>query len=178
MFRFLLGCVLVVGLSSMLIADAGQDWSSTQYKCSFRLPDANWKNTTDGKLGVLKDGVVEFMSFSDYSIISMVPFTFTTDEQWKAEVTRKTVDTTQSMIRAFSDRVWLIREEPSYLVNGVPGYKREIGYQIGGIDYTAIIVVLIKNNMHYRILFTSLEKNYSTSFSSFLKIIGSFKISE
>lgn len=176
MSRLILGVFLVCVLSFGLIAADGAEWSSSQYKCSFKLPDSQWRNTTDGKLGVLKDGIVEFMSLKDYSIVSLVPFVFTTDEQFKTETTRKTVETTQSMIRAFSDRVWLIREEPDYVVNGVSGYKREIGYQIGGIDYTAIIVIVVKNNIHYRILFTSLEKNYSTSFSSFRKIVGSFKI--
>ncbi len=176
MSRTVIGVVLVALFSLGLVADGGAEWSSEQYKCSFRLPDAQWRNTTDGKLGILKDGVVEFMSLSDYSVVSFVPFVFTTDEQWKTETTRKTVETTQSMVRALSDRVWLIREEPEYQVNGVPGYKREIGYQIGGIDYTAIIVVLVKNNIHYRLLFTSLERNYSTSFANFRRIIGSFKI--
>ncbi|HOG64892.1 MAG TPA: hypothetical protein PLM00_04595 [Spirochaetota bacterium] len=176
MSRGVLGVVLVGVAVLGLVAAGGSEWSNAQYKCAFRLPDDQWKNTTEEKMGILKDGIVEFMSLSDFSVVSLTPYAFATGEQWKSEMTLKTVETTESMIRALSDRVWLIREDPRYVVNGVSGYKREIGFQMNGIDYTAIIVVLSKNNTHYRLLFTSLEKFYGSSFQNFLRIVGTFKI--
>lgn len=177
MSRTMIGIALVAVFSLLLVADGGPAWSSDRYKCSFRLPDNQWKDTTAGRLGLLKDGLVEFMSFADYSVFSFLPFVFTADEQLKSRTPLKTIEATLTMIRAFADRVWLIREDPEYQVNELVGYKREIGYQIGMIDYVAIIVVLANDNIHYRLLFTSLEENYSTSFAnSFRKIIGSFHV--
>ena len=126
MSRGVLGVVLVGVAVLGLVAAGGSEWSNAQYKCAFRLPDDQWKNTTEEKMGILKDGIVEFMSLSDFSVVSLTPYAFATGEQWKSEMTLKTVETTESMIRALSDRVWLIREDPRYVVNGVSGYKREI----------------------------------------------------
>ena len=175
MRKSVLALALLLGAAVPLLA-AGETWKSDEYKCSFTMIEGDWKNTTNTPLGILKDGVVEFYNISTYTSFSFAPFMHRTDEKWKSETALKTVETTQSMIGAVSDKVWLIREEPVYPVNGVSGYKREIGFQTGGIDYTAIIVVLVKDNVHYRLLFTSLEKNYSTSFDSFKRIVNSFRI--
>ena len=169
--------VLVILLAAALpLLAVGETWKSDEHKCSFTMLEGAWKNTTNMPLGILKDGVVEFYNINDFTSFSFAPFIHRTDEKWKSETAQKTIETTQSMIGAVSEKVWLIREEPEYPVNGVSGYKREIGFQTGGIDYTAIIVVLVKDSVHYRLLFTSLEKNYSTSFDSFKRIVGSFRI--
>jgi len=156
---------------------AAQPWQSHEYKFSFDPPDSSWSDTSANRAAVLKDSVVEYSSSSG-SRFGVSCFSYRSDEQWLLEAARKTAETTLSQIGAAATRIWLIREMRDYRVRGVPGYRQELCYLYGGQVYFAIVVVLVKNDTHYRLLYSCREDSYAAGFAEYKKIIDSFRISD
>ena len=150
-------------------------WQSHEHKFSFDVPDSGWSDMGAVREGILREGVVEFSS-TNGSIFTVSCFPYRVEEGWELNKARKTAETTLSMIKAAVGDVWHIGEEGECRVNGVYGYHQEISFLYGGQVYSAIIVVLAKNDTHYRLVYSWPGEIYHTGFWDYRKLIASFKI--
>ncbi|MDR2734409.1 MAG: hypothetical protein LBC99_07195 [Spirochaetota bacterium] len=152
-------------------------WSSHEKKFSFDIPNDTWKDMGEERRGALKDSDVDFSSSGGY-FFSVATYSSRVDAVLPWESARKTLETSLSMLRASTMQVWLTRGTPDCFVNGVPGYKMELCYFYGGRLYAGAIIVLVKNNIHYRLLYVALDDVYEASLPDYQKILTSFKISD
>jgi hypothetical protein len=152
-------------------------WQSHEYKFSFDTPDDSWKDLGDARPGVFKDSLVEFSSSNGY-FFSVTAYPYRVDEVLPFESARKTAETCVSMIKASALQIWLISQTRDCFVNGVPGYKIELCYAYAGRLYAGTVIVLVKNNMHYRLMYVALDETYDASYADMKRILKTFKISD
>jgi hypothetical protein len=152
-------------------------WSGHDQKFSFDAPDDSWKDMGDVRNQILKDSVVDFSSSKGY-FFSVAVYNSHVDDILPWESARKTAETGMSRIRAGALEVWRVRDVSDCYVNNVPGYKIELCYRFSGKVYVGKLIVLVKNNVHYRLLFVALDDVYEASFADYQKILESFKISD
>jgi len=152
-------------------------WSSHEQKFSFDAPDDTWKDMGDVRNGILRDTIVDFASTKGY-FFSVAAYNSHVDDVLPWESARKTAETGMSRIRAGALEVWRVRDASDCYVNNVPGFKIELCFAYAGKLYAGALIVLVKNNVHYRLFYVARDDVYEASHQDYKKILASFKIAD
>ena len=170
-------CIALVIVSLAVFPLFAVSWQSHEHKFSFAAPHAGWRDMGAVRQGILQEGVVEFVSTNGF-VFTVSRFPYRVDEGWELSRVKKTADMTLSMINARVGPIMQIGRSGECRVNGAPGWHYQISYLYAGRVYFAHIVVLVKNDVHYRLLYTWPGDLYRDGHLEYQQIMTSFRISD